>query len=456
MSRILSLLLVLGVVVAAQSPAYISFVTARPILESLRDDLRPAEFRGRSIAGIEADWPAWVERRNREIRARVERGDEDSIINFLLFGSTFTSEPRLTEQDLATGFVSRRPILERRIADLVARTAAPAGNERLEFVRAFAARKGLSLSAAAGPAGLRTYLDQSVARVAAERRELAERATAAIERVLTNPATGLPEAATLYAERGLASDTSLFIDFAVDAALEALTANAVFAPGMVRRVGIVGPGLDFADKREGYDFYPQQTMQPFAVADGLLRHGLAPGGGAAIAAFDVSPRIVQHIERARTRAAAGEGYVIQLARDTAVGWNPNLVAYWKQFGGRIGTAVPAAAPPAGMPAEMRAVRVRPEVVRAIEPRDVNVVLQRAAEAPFDLVIATNILVYYDVFEQSLALANIASMLRPGGILLTNTPIFQLPSIPLTQVGFTDVLYTKESSGRDRIFWFRRE
>ncbi len=86
----------------------------------------------------------------------------------------------------------------------------------------------------------------------------------------------------------------------------------------------------------------------------------------------------------------------------------------------------------------------------------NVVVQRAGGAPFDLVVATNILVYYNVFEQSLALANIASMLRPGGILLTNPPIFQLPSIPLTQIGFTDVLYTKEASGRDRIFWFRRE
>lgn len=279
---------------------------------------------------------------------------------------------------------------------------------------------------------------------------------AAIERVLTNPATGLPEAATLYADRGLASDTSLFIDFGVDAALEALKTNAVLGLGAVRRAAIIGPGLDFADKREGYDFYPQQTMQPFAVAEGLLRHGLAPGSGAAIAAFDVSPRILQHIETARTRAAAGDGYVIQLARDTAVAWNPNLVAYWMQFGGRIGTPVASAAAPSGMPVAMRAVRVRPDVVRAVEPRDVNVVLQRAAEAPFDLVVATNILVYYNVFEQSLALANIAGMLRPGGILLTNTPIFQLPSIPLTQVGFTDVLYTKESSARGRIFWFRRD
>ena len=32
---------------------------------------------------------------------------------------------------------------------------------------------------------------------------------------------------------------------------------------------------------------------------------------------------------------------------------------------------------------------------------------------FDLIIATNVLVYYDVFEQSLALANLATMMRRG-------------------------------------------
>ena len=446
-----------GAALAAQAPVTgLPFTTARPVLESLRDNLRPAEFRGRSIADIEAAWSSWVELRNREIRARVEQGDEDSIINVLLFGSTFTSEPRLTEQDLAAGFVNSGPIVERRIADLAARTAAPAGNERLEFVRDVAARRGMDPTTAAGAASLRTYLTQGVARVTRERRELAARATAAIERVLTDPATGLPEASTLYADRGLASDTSLFIDFAVDAALDALRMNEVLAPASVRRAAIIGPGLDFTDKREGYDFYPEQTMQPFAVAEGLLRRGLAPGGGAAMAAFDVSPRILQHIVTARTRAAAGDGYVIQLARDTSAEWNPNLVAYWTQFGDRIGTAVPPAAPPPGVPVAMRAIRVRPDVVRAVEPRDINVVLQQATGAPFDLVVATNILVYYDVFEQSLALATIAGMLRPGGILLTNTPIFQLPSIPLTQVGFTDVLYTREASARDRIFWYRRD
>ena len=59
---------------------------------------------------------------------------------------------------------------------------------------------------------------------------------------------------------------------------------------------------------------------------------------------------------------------------------------------------------------------------ASEPVDLNIVLERmnlpAAER-FDLIVATNIFVYYDRFEQTLALQNVSTLLKPGGILLSN-------------------------------------
>lgn len=47
--------------------------------------------------------------------------------------------------------------------------------------------------------------------------------------------------------------------------------------GQVARVAVVGPGLDFIDKNDqsAYDYYPQQTLQPFALFDSLVRLGLA-------------------------------------------------------------------------------------------------------------------------------------------------------------------------------------
>ena len=69
-------------------------------------------------------------------------------------------------------------------------------------------------------------------------------------------------------------------------------------------------------------------------------------------------------------------------------------------------------------------------------------------------IATNILIYYDVFEQSLAAANIARILRSGGVLLTNNPLFELPAVPLHQTGETKASYT--DSGFDWVAWYQRD
>jgi hypothetical protein len=73
-------------------------------------------------------------------------------------------------------------------------------------------------------------------------------------------------------------------------------------------------------------------------------------------------------------------------------------------------------------------------------------------------VATNILIYYDVFEQSLAVANIATMLRPGGLFLSNDPIFELPVTPVSSVGSATVNYMElpgVGEVGDRITWYRR-
>src|SRR6185436_17456328 len=97
---------------------------------------------------------------------------------------------------------------------------------------------------------------------------------------------------------------------------------------------------------------------------------------------------------------------------------------------------------------------------AIVAEDLNIVLQRreppAEDERFDLVIATNIFVYYDPFEQSLALANAAKMIRPGGILLTNNALSELPQTPMRQAGDTTVVYSGRPDDSDHIVWYRRQ
>jgi chemotaxis methyl-accepting protein methylase len=103
---------------------------------------------------------------------------------------------------------------------------------------------------------------------------------------------------------------------------------------------------------------------------------------------------------------------------------------------------------------MRAVRIRPSVVLSVTPQDLNLVLQRLApladNEQFDLIIATNILIYYDDFEQALALANVWKMLRPGGLFLVNSA-----SKLISSTGYTDVRYSQQSSSKDRVFWYQK-
>jgi len=88
------------------------------------------------------------------------------------------------------------------------------------------------------------------------------------------------------------------------------------------------------------------------------------------------------------------------------------------------------------------------------------VLERLAPLPdderFDLIVATNILVYYSLFEQSLALANIAAMLRPGGFLLSNNVLVELPTTPLHAIGDSKVIYSDRPDDSDDIIWYRRQ
>ena len=174
--------------------------------------------------------------------------------------------------------------------------------------------------------------------------------------------------------------------------------------------------------------------------------------------FDLSPRVNQHLDAARRRAQAGQPYVLQLPldmKDPAHDWSTDLVSYWRQLGDRIGVSVPVLAPPHGSEAvQVRSVSVRPAVVNSIQPRDVNIVLERTDDEPFDLIIATNILVYYDAFEQSLALTNVARMLRPGGFFLTNYAVSPLAPMEPDASLRTPVFWDRQGNG-DTLFWYQR-
>ncbi len=456
---------------AGERAVYIPYDDAQQILKTL-DSILPPELKGKTPEAQAAIWPGWVARRDAEIRGRLLQGDEDSLVNFLLFGTSYTRQPRITLKQLAeVGQIEKTSaagptaeqsqlteILQQRADDVIRGIAAPGDNERLLFARRLLeGQKGYHPETAAGRTKIKEHLLASLVRMLNEQAGYAKILEGA--RLSGSATEEFVERSRLFRERGLSSDTSLRPNFAIEEALKAAQARRLLATGGVRRVAIIGPGLDFTDKQEGYDFYPQQTIQPFAVIDTLLRLGLARPDSLTVSTFDLSPRVNDHLERARQRARNGQSYVVQLPRDPQEGWKPDFIRYWERFGDRIGSPVPPMAVPAGLSGlKTRAVRIRPPVVARITPRDLNVVLQRLPLPPaerFDLIIGTNIFVYYDVFEQSLAQTNVERMLRPGGLLLSNNALVEFPFIGMQSAGYLTVVYSDRPNDGDHIVWYRR-
>jgi hypothetical protein len=448
--------------VAAVAPArFVRFSEARPILTELAGKL-PTELNSLTGSQLEAAWPGWIAAHDRDIRARLDRGDEDTIVNWMLFGTSFTSRPRAVLGAVESGttgdqeLVLRRTIelIQGRLDDLVRALAAPGTDERRLFARALLQRKGFRFATAADREAVRDHLVGAMMRVAAEQEQIDQELAATSDK---EAMTEFVRRSRLFRTRGLSLDTSLVANYAVEQALVAMKARGLLVPGTMKRVAIVGPGLDFADKDVGFDFYPQQTVQPFAVIDSLQRLGLAPSTGADVVALDISPRIVDHITRARVRAVNDVGYTLRLPLSKSVPWLPEVRSYWETFGDRIGAPAPVqAAKEIADLADLRAVRVRPSVVRRLSVLNVNIVTDRLDAEPFDLVIATNVLIYYDVLEQALSLSNIEAMLKPGGFLLANVSGPELMSVRLRPIDTTAVLYgrTATENIRDFIVWYQ--
>lgn len=445
----------------AVAPArFVRLQEARPILTELAGRL-PSELNALTAAQVERAWPDWIERHDREIRARLAQGDEDTIVNWMLFGTSFTSRPRAVLGAVDAGGTDRELVLRRtielisaRLDDLLQALVNPGTDERRLFARSLLERKGVRFVTSAERDAARDYLMAAVIRVANEQEQIGQELDATAG---GDPATEFGRRSRLYRSRGLSLDTSLLPNYSIEQALKVMKSRGLLKPGAVRRVAVVGPGLDFADKDVGFDFYPQQTLQPFAVLDSLTRLGLTPPSGASeIVLLDISPRIIDHVTQARARAIKNVGYTLNLPLPVSTPWQPAVRAYWQAFGDQIGDPAQARTTKAiaGV-AELRAVRARPSVVQRMSMLDVNIVTDRLDGQAFDLVIATNVFIYYDLFEQALAMSNVAAMLGPGGFLLANFSAPQLNSITIRPVDTTTSLYARAGNEniRDFIVWY---
>jgi SAM-dependent methyltransferase len=452
---------VMGTMAAVAPARPVRFGEVRSILIELKGSL-PPDLAALAPAQLQAVWPGWVARHDRDVRARLERGDEDTIVNWMLFGTSFTALPQAVLGAVQPGaagdqqIVLRRTIelIQGRLDDLVKALAAPGTDERRLFARAFLQGRGLRFATVADREAARDHLLNAMLRVAAEQEQIDQELATTSH---NDPLTEFVRRSRLFRTRGLSLDTSVAANYSVERSLAAMKARGRLAPGAVGRVAVIGPGLDFADKDAGFDAYPQRTIQPFAILDSLERLALAPVSGPEIVVLDISPRLIDHVRQARARSAGNAAYMLNLVLPRSVPWRPEVRAYWQAFGDRIGASTPAQAPKAiaGL-ADVRAVRVRPSVVRRVSVVDLNIVTDRLEAEPFDLVIATNVFIYYDELDQALGLSNVAAMLKPGGYLLANVAAPPVAALPLRRADTTTTLYARTGTEniRDFMVWYQ--
>jgi hypothetical protein len=406
-------------------------LSAQPIAPISWSDL-PIPIRQRlERSGLERHaFSAWTTTLRARHAARVREGDEEHLVFYALQSRRVTDDPPiepaisartviagLSADERARFLAEANSLPDSRIpADARARLRATlralrrrTDDPRQRYFRSWLEGHG----AVAAEAGLiRAY--------ARAMRFLAQQEEAARER---DPASAV---SALYHSRGLSTDTSVEAGFVVREGLATL--QALDPARRIRRVAIIGPGLDLA-ARTGYrDEAPPQSIQPFAIIDALVSLGLADLASLRVTCLDINPRVVSALNRAR------EGpLTLTLSSGLDSSARVSLSGELRQYVETLGRAIASPLAPTrpdsaqatsarpaaeGDRTAPRQLAVTPAVVAAIDARTFDIVLDRTA-LDADLVIVTNVLPYLDDRELALALANISAMLAPGGILLHN-------------------------------------
>ena len=434
----------------AQTPQFVTFSAAQPVLNAYLNTL-PAELKpsGQPTA---AAWDSWIRSQDKEIRVRIEEGEENTLTNLLRLGVTYTREPRIGYEYLARyghdSFVDS--IADKRANDLIKALAAPHPSEGMVEMRALLDKKGYSLKTPEDQKKVKAYLLPTLGACG----------------TMWNTTRSWPSPTAIRPSKtGVSLPTVICIPTTfIDLHFRHMMEQGLLKPGSIHRIAIVGPGLDFVNKKSGSDFYPPQTTQPFAVIDSLVRLGLAEPNSIEVYTFDISQRVNKHLERARHEAAAGKPYTIQLLSSPSDGWSKTYLAgfleYWQKLGSEVGKSVPPIPVPEGASDIWnRAVSVRPSVVKDVTPVDMNIVFQTVplpADKQFDLIIGTNIFVYYGGLEQSLARANLGTMIKPGGFLLTNEALPGNAPSKLTDSLKTSVQVSSNPAASDYMYSYVRQ
>ena len=365
----------------------------------------------------------YIQRVEADTERRVTEGEREHLIHYALQSTRFTNRPPIEPALSARQFVEHLSDEERtrliqdasyvpkagwpaaarsRVADLLDAFRQHSTDARLSYFR--------TLVQWAQPQVVMDRLFVDYVRIARflYRKEFQSSGSAA-DRVA--------QIASLYESRPHSSDTQIEAGYGVYLGLG--TIHALEPELRIQRALVVGPGLDLAPRTDMIDAADPQSYQPLAVADGLLALSLASERTLRVHSVDVNPRVVSALQTV-ARAPLTLHLFTGIAETAEQPFLPEYRAYVRDLGRAIGDLTIAPRPIASDRHYQHSIAVRPTIARAISAERLNIVTERLVDGPlFDLAVATNLLTYFDDRQLSLALVNIAAMLRPGGYLLHN-------------------------------------
>jgi len=395
-----------------------------PNAQALRWEDLPAPIERRLMAaGLDARaFLAFGEEQERLTQARVRESDLDALIYYALQSVAFTDAPPLEPATSAKAFVERLGADAR--ARFLAHELAPIDEVPLDVRGRLASLIPALRHASPGSrlASLRDLIPREMPADQIEAFLLQQYVRAARflyekEFVAPTRADGIDAIATLYRERALSTDTSVEAGYLVHLGLA--TIRALDSEQRIRRVLVVGPGLELAPRTGLIELGPPQSYQPYAVLDSLVALGLARLGDVSVLCADVNPRVVDHLQAAKARDVALT-LVSGIGDSASTTLQDDYRRYFDGLGRSIGRAMAAPTLPERYRGHLhKSLHIPGETSRAIGATSLDIARQRLAAEPFDLIVATNVLLYLDDVPLTLALASIASMLAPGGVLIHN-------------------------------------
>jgi hypothetical protein len=307
---------------------------------------------------------------------RERDGENDHLVFYLLQSRQFTKVPPIEPAVSAKAFVTTGVIPADAERRMQAFSDSPLQNERMTYLkRLVPAKEG------------RLFLRNQYER--------------AMRSIYSKEFAATPD---FYQSRGHSTDSQIPANFGVWNALSVLRRIDGSAKG--DRVLVIGPGLDFAPRTGLNERYPPQSYQPYAVADALI--GLDFAVQPRIHCLDINERVLDFFASFPHRHER----VLHLSSQPG---DQEYLDYFEQLGRSIGDVT------GNGPLE-KSVRVRREVAEAIDAEKLNIIVERRAggyNIGYNIAIATNVFLYFSDPELLLALANIHSMLTPGGYLIDN-------------------------------------